>query len=105
MATVMLQFIQNFSQQGESNIESHDSQHYLRKGPNAEGAVSSFIPKIYSDVVQESSCDEEDKPQTRRRLNAPCNDGGASDVDALLASTVTTKIQDTPRDISKKEIY
>ena len=79
MATVMRQFIQNFSQQGQS------------KGPHAEDAVSSVSPQNYSDFEQESSSDEEDKPQKRRRLITPCNEGGTSDVDALLASTVATR--------------
>ena len=102
MATVMRQFIQNFSQQGQSNIEPHDSQQGLCKGPHAEDAVSSVSPQNYSDFEQESSSDEEDKPQKRRRLITPCNEGGTSDVDALLSSTVATRPQDTPGDILKE---
>ena len=85
MATVMQQFMNKFSQQGNINNKNRNSQ----QGPSSESnedGVHPVSPNKYSDFDQQSSSDDEDRPHKRRRLNSTRDEGASTgDVDALLA--------------------
>eukprot|EP00794_Sanderia_malayensis_P018477 gene18477-20328_t len=95
MATVMQQFMNKFSQQGNINNKNLNSQ----PGPSSESnedVVHAISPNKYSDFDQQSSSDDEDRPHKRRRFNSTRDEGATTgDVDALLApasNNTTTEV-------------